>query len=309
MRLFNENLIILQGLTEFPFNICISFLCRSGKGFPLISYSHVEFAKANPRWWHKILAEVKFRYFHWLHQRCDFTLCSEYLHITGESYLARGLNLLCKIVRFLKMGKKKRWSRAWLKKNWIVIRCFYECPASCSARAQVAVTGWLHKPVCEKQRLLSYWTYQNFSSEPVCCCCGFFTFGLHSCPMWLFKKTVFLHLVIWVLAGGHCVKFALRVLMGDLQQCCFSPPPQSWQRLFLGIWASSLCVISNPWQRDFYSQSFDHPTNRHGQLFTCTTERTSHTTIKGIFLLTVVLWAPMMHEYFCLYYLCFFSFM
>lgn len=202
-------------------------------------------------------------------------------------------------------GGEKRWSRAWRKENWVVIRCLYESLASCSASAHVEVTGWPHKHVCEKQRLLSYWTYQNFTSEPVCFC-GTFTFGLHSCPLWLFQKTVFSHLVM---AGGHSVKFALRVLMGDLQQCCFSPPPQSWQRLFLGIWSSSLCVISNPWQKDFYSQSFDHPANCQGQLFTCTTERTSHITIKATFLLTVVLWAPVMHEYFCLYYLCFFSFM
>lgn len=110
-------------------------------------------------------------------------------------------------------GGKKRWSRAWLKENWVVIRCLYESPASCSASAQVEVTRWLHKPVCEKQRLLSYWTYQNFTSEPVCCC-GTFTFGLHSCPLWPFQKTVFSHLVM---AGGHCVKFALRVLIGGLK--------------------------------------------------------------------------------------------
>ena len=98
----------------------------------------MEFAKASPSRWQNVLAEMKFKYFDWVHQHCDFILCLEYLHITGESCLDLGLNLSCEILRFLKW--KKRESRAWLKGSGSVVRGPCGSPVSCSASAQVGVT-------------------------------------------------------------------------------------------------------------------------------------------------------------------------
>lgn len=51
---------------------------------------------------------MKFKYLLQCHQHCDFILCSECLHITGESCLYLGLMLLCKILGFLKVKREKQ---------------------------------------------------------------------------------------------------------------------------------------------------------------------------------------------------------
>lgn len=74
--------------------------------------------------------------------------------------------------------------------------------------------GWSHEPVWDRH-LLSHWPHNNFPSEPACCFITF-TFALHGFSVWLFKMTVFPHLVISALASGlHCIKCALRLSMRD----------------------------------------------------------------------------------------------
>lgn len=229
---------------------------------------------------------MKFKYFHRPHQHCDFILSSEYLHITGESYLDLGLKLLCEILRFLKMERKSKVGHDWRPMEVLLeVPADARCPAMPGLEWERLSHAWMITQACLRQHLLSHWIHQNFTFEPACCF-STFTFALHS-----FKKTLsspcYFSVGQWVALCQMCPQIIGEGLFTRMLLFCTIVITIKALSQHLGI--LPLCNVSNHDSETFTQRVFMHPQTVVVS-YLLVPLRVDHS--KGFFQLTGVLWAP-----------------